>query len=55
MNSKGVKNLQIKYNENDMHKDWKTQYGNYSTTHSAVGFLKKFYDGKIISKKSTDF
>lgn len=55
MNSKGVKDLQIKYNENDMHKDWKTQYGNYSTTHSAVDLLKKFYDGKIISKKSTDF
>ncbi|MBV8328492.1 CGA/CIA family class A beta-lactamase [Chryseobacterium sp.] len=55
MNSKGVKDLQIKYNEDDMHRDWKTQYGNYSTTNSSVELLKKFYDGQLLSKKSTDF
>jgi len=54
MNSKGVKNLQIKYNEDDMHRDWKNQYGNSGTTNSSVELLKKFYDGKLISKKSTD-
>ncbi|TZF99085.1 CGA/CIA family class A beta-lactamase (plasmid) [Chryseobacterium panacisoli] len=55
MNSKGVKGFQIKYNEEAMHKDWKVQYENYSTTKSAVDVLKKFYDGKLLSKKSTDY
>ncbi|WP_336719051.1 CGA/CIA family class A beta-lactamase [Chryseobacterium mucoviscidosis] len=55
MNAKGVKNFQIKYNEEAMHKDWNAQYKNYSTTNSAVDVLKKFYDGKLLSKKSTDY
>lgn len=55
MDSKGVKGFQIKYNEEDMHKDWNVQYENYSTTKSAVNVLKKFYDGKLLSKKSTDY
>lgn len=55
MDSKGVKGCQIKYNEEAMHKDWNVQYENYSTTKSAVDVLKKFYDGKLLSKKSTDY
>ena len=55
MESKGIKDLQIKHNEEDMHRDWKTQYGNTGTTNSSVALLKKFYDGKILSKQSTDF
>ncbi|MFY1045622.1 CGA/CIA family class A beta-lactamase [Chryseobacterium sp. GP-SGM7] len=55
MNSKGVKGFQIKVNEEEMHKDWKNQYKNYSTTQSAVNLLKTFYDGKLLSKKSTDY
>ncbi len=55
MDSKGVKGFQIKVNEDEMHKDWKNQYKNYSTTSSAVALLKKFYDGKILSKKSTTY
>lgn len=55
MDSKGVKGFQIKYNEEAMHKDWNVQYENYSTTSSAVQTLKKFYDGKLLSKKSTDY
>jgi beta-lactamase class A len=55
MDSKGVKGFQIKYNEEEMHKDWNVQYQNYSTTKSAVDVLKKFYDGKLLSKKSTDY
>jgi beta-lactamase class A len=55
MDSKGVKGFQIKHNEDDMHKNWKTQYENYSTPNSAVLLLKKFYDGKLLSKKSTDY
>ena len=55
MNSKGVKGFQIKYNEAEMHKDWNVQYENFSTTQSAVDVLKKFYNGKLLSKKSTDY
>ena len=55
MDSKGVKGFQIKYNEAEMHKDWNLQYKNYSTTQSAVDVLKKFYEGKLLSKKSTDY
>lgn len=55
MDSKGVKGFQIKYNEEAMHKDWNVQYENYSTTKSAVDVLKKFYDGKLLSKKSTGY
>lgn len=55
MNSKGVKGFQIKFNEAEMHKDWNAQYQNYSTAASATDVLKKFYDGKLLSKKSTDY
>lgn len=55
MDSKGVKGFQIKYNEEAMHKDWNAQYENYSTMNSTVDVLKKFYDGKLLSKKSTDY
>ncbi|MCJ7932410.1 MAG: CGA/CIA family class A beta-lactamase [Chryseobacterium sp.] len=55
MDSKGVKGFQIKYNEEAMHKDWNVQYENYSTPKSAVDVLKKLYDGKLVSKKSTDY
>lgn len=55
MDSKGVTGFQIKFNEEEMHKDWNAQYENYSTTHSIVQVLKKFYNGKLLSKKSTDY
>ncbi|MGH1517764.1 CGA/CIA family class A beta-lactamase [Chryseobacterium sp. JK1] len=55
MDSKGIKGFQIQYNEEEMHKDWNAQYKNYSTTKSAVDVLKKFYDRKLISEKSTDY
>ncbi|ASK29843.1 class A beta-lactamase [Chryseobacterium sp. T16E-39] len=55
MNSKGVKNFQIKFNEEEMHKGWNVQYENFSTTNSIVDVLKKFYQGKLLSKKSTAY
>ncbi|EJL69258.1 CGA/CIA family class A beta-lactamase [Chryseobacterium populi] len=55
MDSKGVKGFQIKFNEEEMHKDWNAQYENYSTTGSIVQVLKKFYDGKLLSGKSTEY
>ncbi len=55
MDSKGVKGFQIKYNEAEMHQDWDAQYKNYSTAVSATEVLKKFYDVKLLSGKSTDY
>ncbi|WP_292009202.1 CGA/CIA family class A beta-lactamase [Chryseobacterium sp.] len=55
MESKRIKGFQIKFNEEEMHKDWNAQYENYSTTNSITDVLKKFYKGKLLSKKSTDF
>ena len=55
MNSKQVNDFQIKFNEEDMHKSWDIQYYNYTTTKSANHVLKRFYDGKMLSKSSTDF
>jgi beta-lactamase class A len=55
MDAKGVKGFQIKFNEAEMHKDWNAQYQNYSTASSATDVLKKFHDGKLLSKKSTDY
>lgn len=55
MDSKGVKGFQIRYNEAEMHQDWNAQYENYSTPVSATAVLKKFYDGALLSKNSTDY
>ncbi len=55
MDAKGVKGFRIRYNEAAMHRDWNAQYENYSTAKSAVDVLKKLYDGKLLSKKSTDY
>ncbi|TXF78911.1 class A beta-lactamase, subclass A2 [Chryseobacterium sp.] len=55
MNSKGIKNFSITANEEEMHKDWKVQYRNFTTTNSMNELLKKFSEGKIVSEKSTAF
>lgn len=53
--SKGMKDTQIVYNEEIMQKEWKNQYENYTTMKSATVLLKDFYNGKMVSKKSTEF
>lgn len=55
INSKGVKNFQIKADEEKMHQGYEFMYWNWTTTNAANNLLKKFYDGKIVSKSSTDF
>lgn len=55
MNSKGVKDFQIKYNEEKMHKDVKFLYENYTTTNSLSKLLFDFFQGKILSEKSTAY
>lgn len=53
--SKGAKDTQIVYNEEIMQSKWENQYENYTTMKSASKLLKDFYQGKILSKKSTEF
>ncbi len=55
INSKGIKDFKIIYNEEKMHDGHHFHYGNWTTTNAANNLLKKFYDGKIVSKSSTDF
>ena len=52
---KGIKDFQIKVNEEEMHKSYDAMYANYSSTNAANLVLKKFNDGKILSKNSTEF
>lgn len=55
INSKGIKDFKIIYNEEKMHEGHQFHYGNWTTTNAANNLLKNFYDGKIVSKSSTDF
>ncbi|UOE37148.1 RAA family extended-spectrum beta-lactamase [Chryseobacterium oryzae] len=55
IDSKGVKNFQIKNNEEQMHKASKYVYENYTTTQSLALLYKQFFQGKILSEKSTHY
>ncbi|WP_312343885.1 class A beta-lactamase, subclass A2 [Chryseobacterium binzhouense] len=55
MDSKGVKNFQIKNNEEQMHKGIQYLYENYTTPNSLAQLYKDFYQGKILSEKSTEY
>lgn len=55
INSKGIKNFQIKADEEKMHQGYEFMYWNWTTTNASNTLLKKFYDGKVVSKNSTDF
>ena len=55
INNKGIKDFTIKANEEKMHEGFEFHYWNTTTTNSANRLLKDFFDGKIVSKKSTDF
>ena len=52
---KGIKDFQIKANEEEMHQSYDAMYANYSSTNATNLVLKKFKDGKILSKNSTEF
>ncbi len=55
IHSKGIKDFQIKADEEKMHQGYESMYLNWTTTNASNLLLKKFYEGKIISKTSTDF
>ncbi len=53
--SKGIKDFDIKATEKQCHESWSVQYSNWSTPVSAAALLKKFYDRKIVSSASTEY
>ncbi|WP_312818327.1 class A beta-lactamase, subclass A2 [Kaistella carnis] len=55
MDKSSVKNFTIKADEAKMHEGWEYLYWNTSTTNSLNDVLQKFYNGKLLSKQSTDF
>ena len=55
IHSKGIKDFQIKADEEKMHQGYEFMYLNWTTTNDSNLLLKKFYEGKIISKTFTDF
>ena len=55
INSKRIKNFQIKADEEKMHQGYEFMYWNWTTTNASNTLLKNVYDGKIVSKSSTDF
>jgi len=48
-------NFIIKNDEEGMHQNWDAQFLNTTTPNFSTQLLKQFYEGKILTKKSTDF
>ena len=51
----GVKDIAIAATEEEMARNWNVQYTNWNKPKAMTDLLRKFYDGKILSKSSTDF
>lgn len=47
------KNVIIKNDEEDMHKDWDSQFINKTTPNETIRLLQDFYNGKILNKEHT--
>ncbi|HEY0742777.1 MAG TPA: class A beta-lactamase, subclass A2 [Chryseosolibacter sp.] len=50
----GVNEIQIKFNEEEMHAAWGNQFDNWSKTRSMLKLLELFYDKKLLSQNSHD-
>ncbi|SIS58973.1 beta-lactamase class A [Chryseobacterium ureilyticum] len=47
------KDVIIKNDEEDMHKDWDSQFINKTTPNETIRLLQEFYNGKILNKEHT--
>jgi beta-lactamase class A len=52
IHSLGVKEIAIKYNEEEMHKEWNVQFDNWSKTRAMLTLLDMFYDKRLLSSSS---
>jgi len=51
----GIKDVAIKANEEEMHKEWDVQFLNWSTPKAVTELLTKFYTKKVLSINSFNF
>lgn len=51
----GFVDISIVATEEEMHKDWDVQFTNWCTPNEMGNLLSQFYQGKILSKKSTNY
>lgn len=51
----GDKDIMIKNNEEDMHKDWDAQFENRATPNAYSHLLKAFSEGQILNKEHTEW
>jgi len=54
INQQGIKNFTIKVNEQEM-RTWENLYINTTTPMATTELLKKFYQGKVLKRKSTNY
>ncbi len=55
MRDLGLKKINIAFTEDEMHRSFAAQYSNWTSPYTTVTLLKSFYDGKLLSKASSDF
>lgn len=55
IHSLGIKDVAIKANEEEMHKEWDVQFLNWSTPKAVTELLTIFYTKKVLSKSSFNF
>jgi beta-lactamase class A len=55
MHKSGIPDISVVATEAEMHKDWETQFRNWTTPEAVVQILKKFHNQKILSISSTSF
>ena len=55
MHGIGIENIEIKATEQEMSREWNVQFTNWTTPLAAVQLLRKFEEGKILSKDSRAF
>jgi beta-lactamase class A len=51
----GIDGMAIVSTEEEMHTDWNIQYRNFSSPYAMAKLLTKFYQGSILSQKSTEY
>lgn len=55
LSNKGIDGFDIKASEEESHRNWETQFTNWSTPISATNLLKAFYMRKIVTEKSSAY
>lgn len=53
--TKGIQDIQIRFNERDMQSKWENMYENWTTPKAASETIKMFYENNLLSKSSHEF